>query len=56
VLEAYSKPWFDKPTEKPALRPYFAFSTRLVVELDGVVDEVRPPASAEPPKVAEQAR
>ena len=44
VLEAYSKPWFEKLAEKPALRPYFAFSTRLVVEIDGVVYEVKPPA------------
>jgi hypothetical protein len=44
VLEAYSKPWFDKLAEQPALRPYFAFSTRLVLELDGVVYEVKPPA------------
>ena len=41
ALEAYSKPWFDKLIEQPGLRPYFAFSTRLVLELDGVVYEVR---------------
>jgi Ca-activated chloride channel homolog len=45
VLEAYSKPWFDKLIEKPALRLYFAFTTRLVLELDGVVYEVKPPAT-----------
>jgi hypothetical protein len=44
VVEAFSRAWFDLLEAQPALRPYFAFSTRLVVALDGVVYEVRPPA------------
>ncbi len=45
IVEAFSKAWFDLLAAKPALRPYFAFSTRLAVALDGAVFEVRPPAT-----------
>ncbi len=45
VVEAFSKAWFDLLAQKPALRPYFAFSTRLVVVLDGTIYEVEPHAS-----------
>jgi hypothetical protein len=48
VVEAFSKEWFDLLAEEPALRPFFAFSTRLVVAHGGVVYEVRPPKPVEP--------
>ncbi|MEW6074135.1 MAG: VIT domain-containing protein [Planctomycetota bacterium] len=48
LVEAYSTEYFDLLAKLPALGPYFALSTRLVVVLDGRVYEVRPPPPPEP--------
>lgn len=45
-VEAFSDEWFALLAAEPELAPYFAFSTRLVVVLDGRVYEVRAPAQA----------
>ncbi|MCE9593305.1 MAG: VIT and VWA domain-containing protein [Planctomycetes bacterium] len=42
-VEAFSDAWFELLRAQPALAPYFAFSTRLLVVLDGRVYEVHAP-------------